>query len=88
MHKTHPGLTRPRFAYSVGFAALVAASAAELELWLGGRGADKPVDGVVVYTIVPLAMICINLVKVKVRQQLAVVPIVRRRSIHTYLMLT
>lgn len=59
-------LTRSRFSYSVGFAALIAASAAELEFWLVDTGAQSAVDGVVVYTIVPLALICINLVKVKV----------------------
>lgn len=56
-----------RFAYSVGFAALIAASSAELDFWLAGKGTERTViDSLIVYLLIPVCLICINSIKVKV----------------------
>lgn len=50
-----------RFTYSVGFAALIAASAAEVHYWTDNYWADsRALDAGVLYLLIPLMLIVIN----------------------------
>jgi len=43
----------------------VAVAAAEMDFWIQG---NKLVDGLVVYGVIPIALVCLNLLPVKVRR--------------------
>ncbi|KAL4927347.1 amino acid permease-domain-containing protein [Aspergillus undulatus] len=60
------------FTYSVAFGALTATLAAEVNFWTGSDG-SKTIDGLVVYTAIPLTLVLINTAGIEIYGPLEVV---------------
>ena len=51
-----------RFTYSITYAAIITAIAGDVAIW----GVSKPIDGIVLFFVLPVVLICINSLGVRV----------------------